>query len=483
MRWLRLIVLVAVLALMLQHDSLAQTDEPPLVLVMDIDGPIEPITERYLSRTLDQAQSRGAAALVIRVDTPGGLISSMRNIAEQLLNAPLPTVAYVWPSGAQAASAGTIVTIAAHIAAMAPATNIGAAAPVTGTGEDLPPTLRKKVDEDTTALVRGIAAARGRNYEAIEPTILEAKAYTADEALELNIINYVAVDLDSLLNMIDGVEVETSSGLRTLDTSRAQVDVVGRSMLERFLDILTNPNVTYALILVGTYGVIYEIRDPGNFGPGVLGILGLVLGFAGIGLLPVNFTGVVLLVAGILLLLLESQLDGFGWAGIGAVICWLFAGFLLFGEIFPEPTALDDPLEISRWVLGLFAGVTLAFIALFWVLGRGGGKSEAFIPEQERALIAQQGTVVDILDPSGEILIDDARYTAMTEGEDIGEGASVVVTGVYAGGVLKVVEPSNAPTGITQDTWRDRLQRFSLAYMLNQREDRDHGSDSNRRAE
>ncbi len=439
---------------------------------MDIDGPIEPITERYLSRTLDQAESRGAAALVIRVDTPGGLISSMRNMAEQLLNASVPTVAYVWPSGAQAASAGTIVTIAAHIAAMAPATNIGAAAPVTGTGEDLPPTLRKKVDEDTTALVRGIAATRGRSYGAIEPTILEAKAYTADEALHLNVIDYVAVDLDSLLNMIDGVEVETSSGMRRLDTSGAQVDVVGRSMLERFLDILTNPNVTYALILVGTYGVIFEIRDPGNFGPGVLGVLGLVLGFAGIGLLPVNFTGVVLLVAGILLLLLESQLDGFGWAGIGAVICWILAGFLLFGEIFPEPAALDDPLEISRWVLGLLGVVTLSVIALFWLLGRGGGESEAFIPESERRLIAQEGTVVDILNPSGEVLIGDEQFTAMTDGDDIGEGSSVIVTGIYAGGVLKVVAPNDAPAELQRGSWRDRMTRLSLAHVIKQRRER-----------
>ena len=475
MRWSLAVVLLVALTLLtlsLPHDSSAQDDEPPLVLVMDLDGPIEPITERYLSRVIDQAASRGAEALIIRIDTPGGLISSMRNIAEQLLNSPVPTVAYVWPSGAQAASAGTIVTIAAHIAAMAPATNIGAAAPVTGTGEDLPSTLRRKVDEDITALVRSIAGVRGRNYEAIELTVLEAKAYTADEALDLNVIDFVVVDLDSLLNRIDGAEVETVSGTRTLRTASAQIDELGRSLLERFLDILTNPNVTYALILLGTYGVIYEIRDPGNFGPGVLGVLGLVLGFAGIGLLPVNFTGVVLLVAGILLLLLESQLDGFGWAGIGAVICWMLAGFLLFGAILPEPTALDDPLEISRWVLALFGGVTLGFIALFWVLGRGGGQSEAFIPEQERRLIARSGTVVDILNPSGEIRIDDEQFTAMTESGDIGEGLPVIVTGVYAGGVLKVVRPDDAPSELTPRSWRDRLTRFSLAHMIAQRRDR-----------
>ena len=471
MRWLWAAVLLGTLALLLPYDSLAQADEPPLVLVMDIDGPIEPITERYLSRVIDKAESREAEAIVIRIDTPGGLISSMRNITEQLLNSPVPTVAYVWPSGAQAASAGTIITIAANIAVMAPATNIGAAAPVSGTGEDLPPTLRKKVDEDITALIRSIAGARGRNYEAIELTVLEAKAYTADEALDLDVIDHVVVDLDSLLNVIEGAEVETSAGPRILRTAGAQIDELGRSLVERFLDILTNPNVTYALILLGTYGVIYEIRDPGSFGPGVLGVLGLVLGFAGIGLLPVNFTGVVLLVAGILLLLLESQLDGFGWAGIGAVICWILAGFLLFGEIFPEPSALDDPLEISRWVLALFGVVTVAVIALFWVLGRGGGKSEAFIPERERRLIAQSGTVVDILNPSGEILIGSEQFTAMTEGEDIGEGSSVVVTGVYAGGVLKVVGSDDAPVELTHRSWRGRLARFSLAHLIGQRRD------------
>ena len=472
MRWLWAVILLGTVALLLPHDSFAQEDEPPLVLVMDIDGPIEPITERYLSRVIDDAESRDAEALVIRIDTPGGLISSMRNLAEQLLNSPIPTVAYVWPSGAQAASAGTIVTIAAHIAAMAPATNIGAAAPVTGTGEDLPTTLRKKVDEDITALIRSIAGVRGRNYEAIERTVLEAKAYTADEALALDVIDHVVVDLDSLLNKIDGATVETTTGTRSLRTAGAQIDELGRSLVERFLDILTNPNVTYALILLGTYGVIYEIRDPGNFGPGVLGVLGLVLGFAGIGLLPVNFTGVILLVAGILLLLLESQLDGFGWAGIGAVICWILAGFLLFGEIFPEPTALDDPLEISRWVLALFGAATVSVIAVFWILGRGGGKSEAFIPERERRLIAQSGMVVDILNPSGEILIDDEQFTAMTEGADIEEGEPIVVTGVYAGGVLKVVEPDDAPSELTERSWRDRMARFSLAHMIMQRRER-----------
>ena len=339
-----------------------------VVLLGKIDDALEPNDERYMERLLEEAESREATALVLLLDTPGGLGSTMRNLVEQLLSANMPTVVFVSPRGAQAASAGTLVTVAANVAAMAPGTNIGAAAPISGTGQDLPPTLRKKVDEDTTALVRSIAALRGRNAEAIEATVLEAKAYTADEALALDVIDRISPDLHSLLNAIDGQTVETAAGPRRLETADAQLEEVGRSMVERFLEIITNPSVTYALVLLGTYGVIFEIRDPGNFGPGVLGILCLTLGFLGIGLLPVNLSGVLLLVAGCALLLLESQLDGFGWAGIGAVICWIVAGFLLFGEIFPEPTALDDPLEISRWVMGVFGGVTLGFIALIWLL-------------------------------------------------------------------------------------------------------------------
>ena len=448
----------------------AQDDSEPVVILAQIDDALEPNDERYLERVLEAAQSRGAAAVVITLDTPGGLGSTMRNLAGQLLEAATPTVVYVSPRGAQAASAGTLVTVAANIAAMAPGTNIGAASPVSGTGEDLPPTLRRKVDEDITALVRSIAALRGRNAEAIEATVLEARAYSADEALALNVIDLIAPDLETLLAEIDGERVETAAGPRRIATAGADLDTIGRSIIERFLEILTNPTLAYALVLLGTYGVLYEIRDPGNFGPGVIGVLGLVLGFLGIGLLPLNLSGVLLLVAGCLLLLLESQLDGFGWAGIGAVICWLFAGFLLVGELFPEPTALDDPLEISRWVIGLFAGVTLGFIALLWVLGRGGGKSEAFMAESERRVLDREGAALEALRPSGAVEIDGERWIGMTEGEDISAGAAVRVVGIYAGGVVKVVRADDDAAILAMRTapgraagWRDRAAELSLA--------------------
>ncbi len=458
----------------------AQDDGRPLIILATIDDALEPNDERYLERVLERAESRGATAVVIRLDTPGGLGSTMRDLAGQLLESHTPTVVYVSPSGAQAASAGTLVTVAAHIAAMAPGTNIGAASPVSGTGEDLPPTLRRKVDEDTTALVRSIASLRGRNAEAIEATVLEARAYTAEEALALNMIDRIAPDLESLLAAIDGEVVITAGGARRIETAGAELDRIGPSMVERLLEILTNPTVAYTLVLLGTYGVLYEIRDPGNFGPGVIGVLGLVLGFLGIGLLPANLTGVLLLVAGCALLLLESQLDGFGWAGIGAVICWLFAGFLLFGELFPEPTALDDPLEISQWVIGVFAGVTLGFIALLWALGRGGGKSEAFMGEAERRLLDREGAALETLSPSGAVEIEGERLVGMTEGEDIASGAAVRVTGIYAGGVVKVVRADDdaailamrtAPGrsaswhGSWRESWRSRAASLSLTRL------------------
>ena len=448
----------------------AQDDARRVVILAEINDALEPNDERYLERVLEDAESRGATAVVIRLDTPGGLGSTMRNLVGQLLEAATPTVVYVSPRGAQAASAGTLVTVAANIAAMAPGTNIGAASPVSGTGEDLPPTLRRKVDEDITALVRSIAALRGRNAEAIEATVLEARAYSADEALALNVIDRITPDLETLLAEIDGEVVETAAGPRRIESADAELRSVGRSLVERFLEILTSPSLTYALVLLGTYGVLYEIRDPGNFGPGVVGVLGLVLGFLGIGLLPVNLSGVLLLVAGCFLLLLESQLDGFGWAGIGAVICWLFAGFLLFGEIFPEPTALDDPLEISRWVIGVFAGVTLGFIALIWVLGHGGGKSEAFMTAAEQRVVGREGAAIERLAPSGEVEIEGERWVGMTEGEDIAAGAAVRVTGLYAGGVVKVAHAADetailamrtAPT--RADGWRGRAANLSLA--------------------
>ena len=448
----------------------AQGEDVPLVILAEMDSAIEPASERHLDRALDAAREREAEALVVRLDTPGGLGSSMRGMIEAILGAEVPVIVFVAPGGARAASAGTLVTVAGHVAAMAPGTNIGAASPVSGSGEDLPPTLRRKVDEDTTALVRSIAALRGRDAAAIEATVIEARAYTAEEALALGVIDLIADDLPALLAHIDGMAVETSAGMRTLRTAGAEVDGVGRGFGDRFVDFIANPTLAYVLILVGTYGVIYEIADPGNFGPGVLGAIGLALGFLGVGLLPASAAGIALLVAGIVLMILETQLDGFGWAGLGAVICWVFAGLLLFGNVFADPPALDDPLRVSGWAIGALAAVSLAFIAAVWTLGRGGGSSEAFIPESERRLLGRSGTALEALAPSGRVEVAGEARTAMIEGlEDLAPGAAVTVVGVYAGDILKVAPAGSSAARAVGATgpggWRGRLAAAGIVRL------------------
>ena len=448
----------------------AQGEDAALVVLAEMEAAIEPAAERQLDRALDTARERGAEALVVRLDTPGGLGSTMRDMVESILGAEVPVIVFIAPPGARAASAGTLIAAAGHIAAMAPGTNIGAASPISGSGEDLPPTLRRKIDEDTTALVRSIASLRGRNAEAIEATVLEARAYTAEEALDLDVIDLIAPDLPALLARIDGMSVETSTGMRTLRTAGAEVDQVGRGIVDRFVDFIANPTLAYVLILVGAYGVIYEIADPGNFGPGVLGALGLVLGFLGAGLLPASAAGIALLIAGIILLLLETQLEGFGWAGLGAAICWVFAGLLLFGNVFADPPAFDDPLRVSAWAIGVLAAASLGFVAAVWTLGRGGGRSEAFIPEAERLLLGRSGTALEALAPSGRVEVAGEARTAMIEGlDDLAPGAAVTVVGVYAGDILKVA-PAGSPAARAVDPpgpggWRARLAAAGIARL------------------
>ena len=410
------------------------------VLMAKIDEALDPIDERYLERAIRKAEKDGAELFVLRLDTPGGFISSMRNMVEALLEAEVPTAVFVSPRGAQAASAGTLVTVAANFAVMAPGTNIGAASPVTGTGDDLPETLRKKVDEDTTALIRSVSVLRGRNADALEATVLEAKAYSADEAVAIGIADFIAGDIDELLLELDGRSVTILAGEVTLATAGLDVREVSKNPLERFLDIITNPTIAVILIQLGTLGLIYEMRDPGNFGPGVFGVLGLGLGFAGLGFLPVNLAGVLLLAAAALLLFIETQLEGFGWAGIGSILAFIFGAFMLFGGLFPEPEALDDPLSVSPIAIGVLSGLAAAFVALmFWATRGGEGLPHGYVTDAEGELVGSAGRAVSDLMPTGTVRVGTQEFTATSDQHDVREGQEVRVLATYAGGVLKVI--------------------------------------------
>ncbi|MGI9657668.1 MAG: NfeD family protein, partial [Gaiellaceae bacterium] len=299
----------AILAFALQPalGSTAQEGAPGPVVVIELNGAIDRVTERYLDRAISDANKDGAGLIIIEIDTPGGLLDSTRSMVGDILASDVPVVAYVSPVGAQAASAGTFISVAAAWLAMAPTTNIGAASVVGSGGEDLPDTLGKKVTEDTTAFIRSIAAERDRPAEPLEATVTEAKAYSAEEAVELGIADEIATDLGTLIAGLDGRELEGAAGPVIVVTAGAPVEEVGMTFVERILSFIADPNVAFLLISLGSLAIIAEIYTAGLGLAGILGATALITGFAGVGNLPFSWAGVALLAATLVLFGLEAQ--------------------------------------------------------------------------------------------------------------------------------------------------------------------------------
>lgn len=262
--------------------------------VARIDGAIDAISSRYLSRAINKAEGDEAVLIVIELDTPGGRLDSTRDMVATILESRSPVAVYVTPSGAQAASAGTFITAAANFAVMEPTTNIGAASPISGSGEDLPSTLERKVIEDTRAFIRAISERRDRNAEALEATVTHARAYSATEALDLGVIDFIAPDLEDLLAQVDGRTAETAAGPVVVNTDGVRVRDINMSFLERFLAVIADPNIAFTLISLGSLALIIEFWIPG-FGPGIIGVIMLALAFVAFGQLPVNWVGVALI--------------------------------------------------------------------------------------------------------------------------------------------------------------------------------------------
>ena len=273
--------------------------------LIEIDGAIQPVTARFLSGSMETATEEGAQLLIVRLDTPGGLFDSTRDIVESILSSRIPIVVYVAPTGSHAASAGTFIAAAAHVAAMAPVTNIGAASPVSGSGQDLPETLKSKATQDAAAFMRDIAKARGRNSEALEETVLSARSYSATEALDNNIIDLIAGDMDDLLAQLGGRTVQLDEGSIVLRTADLEVRSIQPTLLERFLGVIGNPNVAFLLLSVGTVLVFIETLAPGLLVPGITGGILLALAFVAMGNLPVNIAGIGLIFLSMALFYLE----------------------------------------------------------------------------------------------------------------------------------------------------------------------------------
>jgi membrane-bound serine protease (ClpP class) len=324
------------------------------VRVLRVDGVINPISARYVVRGIEEATEGRDVAVLIELDTPGGLLEATQEITGAMLNARIPVIAYVTPVGTHAASAGTFITMAAHVAAMAPSTRIGAATPVSGEGQEMPDDLRTKIINDTAVYARSIAEARGRNADWAEEAVREGVSVGADEAVELRVVDLVAADRVELLEAVDGMAVRLPDGEVTLATDGAPITEEPMSPFEEVLKVLADPNIALILLSLGTLGIYFELSNPGAFFPGIFGAIALVLALFSLGTLPINYAGLALLVFGLALLGAEIWVASGGVLGVGGGIAFVIGALLL----------IDDSqapfLEISR---PLILGITLALVA------------------------------------------------------------------------------------------------------------------------
>lgn len=409
------------------------------VHVLEVEGVIGPLTERYVGRELAAAEREGAEAVVIRLDTPGGLEQSMRNVVEEMLASPVPVVVHVAPPGARAASAGMFITIAAHVATMAPGTNIGSAHPVP-LGGDTDEVMASKVVNDAAALARALASRQGRNAEWAERAVRESVSVTASEARELGVIDLVVEERDELLRAIDGRQVTVRGGTETLDTAGAAVVERGMSLPERILQALLDPNIAYILLTLGVIGIMAEIYSPGSIFPGVTGVVALLLAFTALGSLPVNWAGVALLLIAAGLLVFDLLSEGFGALGVGAVILFVLASVMLFQPFEPVSPALPS-LRVSPWLIVVMAAVAGGFLLL---VGRSVLKiRKVRVRTGEEWMVGRTARASSDLAPMGRVEIDREEWTAVADRGEVHAGDAVRVTGID--GVTLHVEP--APGG------------------------------------
>ena len=425
LRWVVLCLSLLALAGGLTGVSRGQSGH---ALMVDIDAAVNPVTAGFLERAVAQAEEEGAELVIVRLDTPGGFLDSTRDMVSVLLESRVPTVVYVAPAGARAASAGTFIAAAANFAVMAPGTNIGAASPVASTGEELPETIENKATQDAAALMREIASKRGRNADKLEQTVLNAVAYSSEEAVELNVVDFAAFDLGELLDELDGRVAETLSDEVTLDTTGLDVRTLEMTFMERFLLILSNPNITFLLITIGGLALIIELFNFGMVVPGLIGVTFLLLAFVALGNLPVNWAGVAFIVLALVLLALEALVAGFGALGVGAIVSFVIGGLLLFHRFgAPSPTMPD--VSVNIWLILGTAGALLGGGA--WFLSTIVKSRQAINPDSEEWVVGEVGFVTSDLSPIGTVQLPSGLWSATAEGdEEIVAGERVRVVGM-----------------------------------------------------
>ncbi|GBD93139.1 hypothetical protein BMS3Abin05_00722 [bacterium BMS3Abin05] len=396
------------------------------VNVIQVKGVINPVSAKFIVESIDKAEEAKAECLVIELDTPGGLMTSMRQIIERFLSSKVPIVVYVYPQGARAASAGVFITYAANIAAMAPSTNIGAAHPVTigGGGPGSAPdtsgrsTMMEKITNDAVAYIKTLADKRHRNVKWAEEAVRKSVSITEKEALKINVINYIAPSLDSLLAMIDGEKVNLNGKTVILNTKNASIVYEKMNWRYRILDKLSDPNIAYIFLLLGMYGLIFELSNPGAILPGVVGVIFLILAFFAMQTLPINYAGLALMIFGVVLFILEIKITSYGLLTIGGIVSMTLGSLMLFQSPYPF-------LKVSLGVI--IPGVLVT--ALFFVFAVGLGLKA----QTRRSITGKEGLIGEIgeaITPinnrSGRIKVHGEIWMAVSH-QPIKKGSEVVV--------------------------------------------------------
>ena len=409
-------------------------------ILLDIQGPIGPATAEYLINSLEKSTQRNAELVIIRMDTPGGLDASTRDIIKAILNSPVPVATFVTPGGARAASAGMYILYASHIAAMSPATNVGAATPVSIIGGDSPGpkkevgeededaesgietgnTMARKAVNDAVAYARGLANKHGRNADWAELAVREAASITAEKALETGVIDLIATDIADLLEQIDGKTIEVRGRNRVLDTASLQIEQLEPDWKAELLGVITSPTVAYLLLLIGIYGLFFEGYNPGAVFPGVIGAICLLVALYAFQMLPVNYAGFALLALGIILMIGEAVVPSFGVLGIGGIISLVIGSIILIDTDVPG-------FAVSRPLIGALALVSS--LGLMSIVGIAVKARLRPVVSGREQLIGAPGIALTDVYHEGEVFVHSERWSALSD-SPLRKGQAVVVTGI-----------------------------------------------------
>jgi membrane-bound serine protease (ClpP class) len=419
--------LAALLALLLVSVALFAAGSalaaPAPVAVMEVEGAITPVTVRLITTAVERAQSERAQALILQLDTPGGLERSMRSIVQTILNSEVPVIVYVAPTGARAASAGVFITMAAHVAAMAPATNIGAAHPVSVGGGTPDKEMVKKIENDAAAFARTIAVERGRNAEWAEKAVRSSVSATEREAVKLKIVDLIADNIPDLLVKVDGRTVKTAKGTVTLQTKDAPVKKIEIRFRDRFLALITDPNVAYILMMIGMLGIFFELSNPGAILPGVLGGISLILAFFAFQSLPINWAGLLLILFGVILLIAEIKVVSHGILTIGGVVAMLLGSMMLYDA--PEA---GSALRISWWVIVPAVGSTAGLVV--FALSYGVRALYRTPTTGAPGMVGQTAVARTPLAPEGQVAVQGELWRAVAQDGPVAAGEPVTIVGV-----------------------------------------------------